>query len=130
MPIGRQVLTGKPVLAAGQRDKPVTIQQRQAGDTATETGFPVDTWTTLASTVWMSRTDLRADENFRTNQVSASSETQWHLAYREDMDPEIVDVPKLRRLVYRGRTYDIVSGTCIGRREGIELITLAATAVS
>jgi hypothetical protein len=41
------------------------------------------------------------------------------------MDPDLLDVPKRRRLVYKGRTYDIVAAGQIGRNEGVELLTLA-----
>lgn len=128
MPIGRSVQVGKPKLAAGQRDKPVTIQQRPATDTADSSGFPdEDNWTTLVSAEWMSRTDMRADERFGGNQLSATVETQWHMGYRADMDPELVDVPKLRRLRFQGRAFDILSATLLSRSEGIELITLVST---
>lgn len=128
MAIARSVLQGKSKLAAGQRDKAVTIQQRPSTDTAETSGYPnEDNWTTLVATAWMSRTDLQADERFGTNQLSAALDTQWHMAYRADMDPELIDVPKLRRLLFRGRAFDILSATLLGSSMGIELITLAST---
>lgn len=124
--LGRQVLTGKPRVAAGQRTRRVTIEQRQASDTAGSSGFPTDTWTTLA-VEYMSRLDVRADERFRASQLSAAMETQWHMGYRDDMDPEIVDVPKMRRLSYAGRSYDIMTAALIGEKQGIELVTLVSS---
>jgi head-tail adaptor len=126
MPIGRSVLTGKPMIAAGQRDKYVTIEQMTE---SAPNGFPVETWTELAQE-WMSRRDLRAYERFAGGQESAFAEAQWQMAYRSDMDPELEDVPKTRRLVYRGRTHDIVTASLIGREHGIELLTLAGSNVA
>lgn len=120
MPIGRQVLQGKPILAAGQRDKYVLIQQATDGTTK----FPTQVWTDLGHE-YMSRKDLRADESFSDNQLSAFGDSQWHLGYRSDMDPDLVDVAKKRRLVYSGRTFDILSASLMDRKQGIELITLA-----
>lgn len=124
--LGRQVLVGKPAHAAGQRRCRVVIQRRPATDAAGDSGFPVETWTTLA-TEFMSRQDVRADERFRSNQLAAAMETQWHMNYRADMDPELVDVSKLRRLSYEGRFYDILAASLIGNRRAIELITIAST---
>lgn len=123
MPIGRTVLEGKPSFAAGQRDRYLTIQQLTEGSGAT--GYPVDTWTTL-SNVWASRVDLTADERYVAGQESGFSQTRWHLEYREDMDPELVDVVKTRRLFYQGRVYDIRTAVPVGHglHRAIELVTL------
>jgi ribosomal protein S5 len=43
------------------------------------------------------------------------------------MDPDLVDVQKERRLVVSGRIFDIRAATTIGRRRGIELVTLAGS---
>lgn len=121
MPTGRIVLTGKPRQASGRRDKLVTIQQ-----SAPPTGgsFPADSWTALAS-AWMNRQDTQADERFAASQESGFVQTTWHMAYREDMDPDLVDVPARRRLLYQSRVYNIRAAATIGRKDGIELLTLA-----
>jgi len=129
MPFSRQVLSGKPRLGAGNRDKFVTIQQAPTTQATGSSGFPIEAWTTLRR-VWMSRADTQANERFSANQPTAASEASWHMPYTADMDPEVVDVPKLRRLLYRGRTYEIISGTLIGREEGIELLTMASSKVA
>lgn len=121
MAVGRQVLQGRPALAAGQRDHSVAIEQRPA--TIAGGGYPVETWTAL-ETVWMSRKDVTADERFAAGQSSAYAGTIWVMAYRADMDPELVDVPKVRRLSYGGRMYDIVAASILGRKNGVELLTL------
>ena len=112
----------------GQRDRAVTIQQLTEGVDAS--GAPTETWTTLVTPVWMRKRDLRQDERFKASQLSAPVETMWEMPYRTDMDPESVDVPKTRRLLYQQRTYDIVGASQIGRREGIELMTLAGSKVA
>lgn len=123
MPIG-----GAIPLEAGERDRPVVIQQRTGS--AGTSGFPVETWSTLVAVCWMHRLDMSARERFTSEQLSASSDTSWEMAYRADMDPELVDVPKERRLVYQGRVYDITTASVIGRKEGIELMTLSKPGVA
>jgi SPP1 family predicted phage head-tail adaptor len=112
----------------GERDRPVTIQQRASS--AAGTGFPVETWTTLISSTWMRKIDLKGQERMQAGQLAARFDTMFEMAYRVDMDPELVDVTTKRRLVYQGRVYDIVAASQIGRREGVELSTLAGGPVS
>lgn len=116
------------LMEPGRRDRPVLIQQRPTADAKDSAGAPSDgPWTTLASLVWMSKEDVSLDERFTANQESAYADSRWEMPYRADMDPDLVDVAKVRRLVYLGRTFDVVAGSVIGRREGIELFTLAKT---
>lgn len=110
-------------LSAGDLDRDVTIEQLT--EAAGTSGFPVDTWTTL-DVVPMSKDDQRGSERFRIAQVSASYDTKWAMQFRDDMDPDLVDVPKKRRLSYRGRKHDITAAVEIGRRDGIMLMTLAS----
>ena len=116
------VLFGRSRVAAGLRDKLVTIQQRTAGVSTSQ--MPIETWTTLATT-YMSRQDSLADEQFRMGAEGTWTQTQWHLPYRADMDPELVDVPKDRRVVWSGTIFNIRAAALMDRRKGIELITLA-----
>lgn len=106
----------------GERDRRVVIQQMT--DSSATSGFPVEAPTTLA-TVWMRMLDVSGLERYTAQQLSGYSVTQWEMGYRSDMDPELVNVVKTRQLLYQGRTYDITAASMIGRREGIELITLA-----
>ncbi|HEX8030276.1 MAG TPA: phage head closure protein [Vicinamibacterales bacterium] len=107
-------------LNAGALDREVTIQQK----TTAASGYPVETWTPLEAGVWMSKQDMRGKERFAAAQVSASYDTRWELQWRDDMDPDAIDVPNLRRLVYRGRVHDITAAMELGRQEGIALFTL------
>jgi SPP1 family predicted phage head-tail adaptor len=113
-------------LTAGELDREVTIQT--LSESVGGSGFPVETWTRLDD-VFMARRDMRGYERFKAGQNAGASETIWTLQYREDMDPELIDVVKKRRLVANGRSYDITAASVIGRGDGIELVTLAATAV-
>ncbi len=110
-------------------DRQVTIQYRRDGTSTSE--FPVDDWdTTRSRSVMMARQerarqDFRGVEKLNDFQVRSVAETRWIMGYREDMDPDLVDVTKDRRLVYQGRVMDITSGEHIGRKERIELTTIA-----
>lgn len=108
-------------LASGVRTRLVTIQQSAAPAGG---GYPKPEWTDLM-TVKMSRTDQRADERFAAGQDSAFTEARWSMRYHPDMDPELVDVPARRRLVYEGRQYNIRGASLLERRLGIEIVTLA-----
>lgn len=108
--------------ASGKRDRLVTIQSMASS--VGGSGFPVETWTDL-STVWAHRMDSRGTERFRADQLSAPFDTRWEVPYSEEWDPELVEVPKARRLVHEGRAHDIVWAEQLGRRQGIALMTLA-----
>lgn len=112
----------------GERDRAVLIQQLAESDGVS--GFPVETWTTLHACVWMRKLELQQKERFVAGQLSSPATCQWELPYLADMDPELVDVTKKRRLVSQGRVYDITSGSQIGRRDGIELLTLTGGRVT
>jgi len=110
-------------IGAGARDRWVTIQARPAGDSH-DSGFPTDEWTDLA-VVAMAREDLEAVEGVRGAQTIAIATTRWELPYRADCDPELVDVPQSRRLLFHGRVYDILSATPIGRHVALAFVTQA-----
>ncbi len=114
----------------GLRTKLVTIQQ--VTDSKGPSGRPVETWTVLCQ-AWMEREDasLRPDmaEHYTTAQQFSRSDVIWRMPYQANMDPEVINVPKRRRLLYGGRVYDIVSATPIGQHAKIELTTMANTAV-
>lgn len=109
---------------AGKRDRFLTVQQRPTTDAVDAAGAPSETWTTLYQG-YFERMPIGGRERFDANQLTAPYDTRWRGHYRADMDRDLVDVPKLRRLVYKSRVYDIVDAQTIGRNEGIELLTLA-----
>lgn len=106
----------------GDRDRRVTIQQMT--EDVDESFTPTETWTPLCR-VWAEKIEVSGLEKFRAQQLSAPYNTRWRIPYRRDMDPELVNVPKSRRLVWQSRNHDIVSATMISRRDGIELETLS-----
>lgn len=111
-------------LEAGKRDRLITIQQ--ATEAEHDSGMPGENWTTLVAGMPASKEDVSGRERFVSAQESARFDTRWVINYRADMDPDLVDVPKTRRVVYSGRAHDITSATQLGRKDGIELMTLAA----
>src|SRR5690606_13780010 len=113
MAVGRSVLTKPPHSASGQRDKRVLIEQATEG--ADASGFPVSEWTPLRY-AQMGRIDVRADEHHTASQESAFVETHWYTVYAADMDPDVIDVTKTRRLNYSGRIYDIRAGVVVGHK--------------
>lgn len=107
---------------AGERDRLVIVQQLTESKGASN--FPVEAWSQL-TTMYLSKQPAGGRERFVADQVSAPYDTRWEGPYRADMDPELVEVEKKRRLVYKGRVHDIVHAAMIGRYEGIELLTQA-----
>lgn len=118
--------------SAGRRNRLVMIQR--GVDSKGGSGYPVTTWSDLG-TAWMSREDVvlrgsTAIERIDVAQVAARSYTEWTLPFQADMDPESVDVPKTRRLVYSGRVYDIVSARIADEEVARRHITLQTVASS
>ena len=109
-------------LTLGAMDRAVEIQQLT--ESAGSSGMPVETWATLYPQAWMSKQEMSGRERFAANQLTAPGTARWVMRYAADMDPDLVNVPKTRRLVYGGSTYDIVSASHLGRKDGIELMTL------
>jgi SPP1 family predicted phage head-tail adaptor len=109
-------------MEAGERDRRITIQ-KYTEVTVGDSGFPAEPWTTLA-TVFARKEDISGRERYIEGQLSAPAMTRWEVHYRADIDPDLVDVPKVRRVLYHGRIHDIVSASTIDRKEGIEFITL------
>ena len=117
-------------LHAGRRDRLVRIEQRSAADAVDGEGAPVDAeWTTLVEHMPVAQSVPQGSERLQQVQLSARYDARWEINYRSDMDPDLVNVPKLRRLVFLGRVHDITAAAVIGRRAGIELFTVAATRV-
>ena len=111
---------------SGRRDKFVTVERRT--DVA-KPGFPTETWTRLRE-IWMERSDAGGDERFIAAQGAdqAAVTATWKLPYAPDMDPDLVDVPATRRLVYSGRTYDIRSAARV-TLDTVVLVTIAGSTV-
>lgn len=116
---------------AGQRDRKITIEQRPAADTLDTEGAPIDgPWTTLVDCMPAAKHDMHGEERMRgDDRIASKFDTRWVINYRLDMDPELLDVPKLRRVKVGDRYHQIVAAAEIGRRQGIEIMTVASTKV-
>lgn len=114
--------------SAGRRDRSITLQKRPAEDTAdANSGEPIDgPWTKLCCEM-ASRQSLTGSERFQRDQVAARMDDEWEIPYRQDMDPELVDVPKCRRLLYQGRLFEIVAAKVTRLGRGICLYTLSSS---
>ena len=108
----------------GARDHLVTIQQLVSS--TGPSGLPIEEWVPLGD-VWMSKSDLTGTERerFVMNQETAPFETTWVMPYRADMDPDEVEVPRTRRLIYKARQFDVIDAAMVGRRESVQLLTRA-----
>lgn len=121
-------MIGGQVVPAGRRTRHVTVQAY--AESRQTTGFPAEAWTDLFTT-YMSREEFGGQaagkrERFVADQQAATAESRWQMPFRPDMDPERIDVPKMRRLVYQGRTYNITAATTVGNRAAVEVLTQAA----
>lgn len=116
-------------MESGERNREVAVQQLT--ETVDTTGAPVESWSTLLPTYWVSRMDVSGRERFVSGQLSSPYTTRWEGPYVDVLDPDIVDVPKTRRILYRGRVYDITDASIITLGDqvftGIEFLTLART---
>lgn len=112
----------------GQMDRLVTIQQATETRDAT-TRAPKTVWATLG-TAFMSVRPARGNERFTADQMSASIENVWSTPHRADMDPYAIDVPKMRRLAYQGRTHEIVRAESDSLNDGLQLYTIASSRVA
>jgi SPP1 family predicted phage head-tail adaptor len=104
---------------AGRREYHILIQQLSEGQA--ESNFPTEEWTKL-TTVWAARSYVTLDEVAKADQLSASTVTEWDIPYSPSMDPDRIDVAKKRRIVYLGKTYDVLSGRVNDRGVGRSII--------
>jgi SPP1 family predicted phage head-tail adaptor len=106
-------------MRAGELDRRITLQTRSTSKSGT-TGSTSEQFTTLA-TVWAQVKDLRGREFAAARQVNAEITTVFRIRWR-------TGVNELGRILYNGRTYDVVAPPAeIGRREGLEIMATAKT---
>lgn len=107
---------------AGRRNLFVRVQYRSDG--ASSSGFPVDDWDEEdEKQIYMNRLTTKGAERLMAMQVQASYDAKWTMAYRTDMDPDLVDLTAERRIVWQGRVHDIVSASLSEDRMEIEILT-------
>lgn len=102
-------------MRAGRLDRMVTLQQRVP--TRNSFNEQIDTWTELA-TVPASALFNRGQERFVAQQAAAEVDVLFTIRWRADITP-------MNRLVFEGRTYNIVSVAELPRRRGLELMATA-----
>ena len=107
-------------VSIGDRDVLVTVEG--AVEETAPTGFVVETFAPLARPVWARREATGGSgEPYSADQLSEREVRIWTLPYRTDLDPDLVDVCKLRRLTYAGKVFDIVAAEVVGRRSQIRV---------
>lgn len=100
---------------AGKLDRRIEIKgATTAQDNA---GQPIPT-TTVVATVWARVEQLRGREPFQGEQFNAQQVTIFTIRYRTGIDATM-------SIVHDGETYGIQSIKEVGRREGLEISTLA-----
>lgn len=112
----------------GLRDRRILVQQLTETAEATS-GAPQETWTPLCQ-MWARRTDAGDTERFTAQQIVAQVQTVWEVNYRADLDPELVDVAKRRRIIANGQIHDIVQAAQAERRDVLLLATIASSRVT
>jgi head-tail adaptor len=110
-----------PVVAHGDRLWQVVIEGMVM--TTGPSGFPIETWEARPPPMWCSRTAGPSTEIMAAGQLVARVIVEWRVAYRPDLDPALVDVPKDRRLIFAGRVFDVLEAETVGRRVQIRLVT-------
>lgn len=103
---------------AGRLDRRIVIQRATtAADSFNE---PVQTWATLA-TVWAMAKPVSDGERQRAGETLADKQYRFTVRWSYDVS----DVDPRDRVVFDGRTFDIIGAKEIGRREFIEITATA-----
>lgn len=107
------------MLAAGDLDRRIRIEQATETQAPDGSGEPETTWATVAE-VWAQKDPLGGRELFTAQQVAAKVDTRFRLRWRNDVRPE-----RMRIVDEDLRLYDIQAVQEIGRRDGLLLLTSA-----
>ena len=101
-------------MRAGSLDRRITIER--ATESRDAFNSIVKAWATL-TTVWASKQETRDTERVASQEVGAEITTRFQIRWSSTVS----DVNPKDRVIFDGRTYDIVGVKEIGRREGLEL---------
>jgi SPP1 family predicted phage head-tail adaptor len=96
---------------AGKLDRRITIQGVSLADDGY--GGQVETWSTVA-TPWAQFLPGGGNEKFASAQVYAETQARFRIRWRAGITPT-------NRVVFDGKTWDVLAVDEIGRREGLEL---------
>lgn len=100
-------------MRAGKLDRRIIIER--ASVTALPSGEPVESWSPIA-TVWAQARPVRGDERFAARQLVGTAVMTFHMRYRADLALTVKD-----RIIYDGKTWDILDIREIGRRVVMEI---------
>lgn len=103
------------MIPSGILDRVIKLQDRASGINAL--GEPSGAWNDTA-TVWANYSPVRGTESFMGNQKYASAEAKFIIRYR-------TGVTARTRIIYDGKTWDILGVEEIGRQEGLAIVAKA-----
>jgi head-tail adaptor len=96
-------------------------------ETIGPSGAPVTLWQPIGN-VLMTREVETVVERALSDQVLARETTTWFMPWTPWMDPDVIDVPKVRRLKFSGRNYDISGAQRDGELgQRIQLLTTTSS---
>lgn len=113
-------------MSAGEATYLVELESLNEAKAAS--GYPGGTWDPLVA-VYAKKVTASGRERFAANQTTSPTSITWEFEYLESMDPDRLNVPKLRRLVYLGRMYDITAAALVGWHRKIRVETLSGGTV-
>lgn len=105
-------------MKAGKLDRRITIQRAMI--TRDDYNEEVSTWADLC-TVWAAYEPVRDGERFRAGERAAELSARFQIRWSS----KVAEVSAEDRLMFQGKVYEITHTKEIGRREGIELTTVA-----
>lgn len=125
-------------MRAGRLDRLITIQRKTV--TQSDSGEPVEVWTTIAArrsaAIW---TPQAGEETFREPHLVARQKLEWLIRYSSD----VAALTPLDRIVYPALSeaspedvpderniYDVVAVHELGRRDGLRIVTARRPDVS
>lgn len=105
--------------SAGKRDRRIRIERATTIQDA-GSGQEVPSWGLLAER-WASWRRASARETLASAEMSAAVSDVFEILWSQ----QVADLSPKDRVIYDGRTYEIVEATEIGRREGIRIAAIA-----
>lgn len=102
---------------AGRLDRRITIEELT--ESRDSVGGVVSTWDPRCL-IWAQKVPITAREKFAPQQLAADADTRFRIRY-----PNFTVSPKRHRVKDGVQTYDIRGVLEVGRREGLDLLTLA-----
>lgn len=117
-------------MRAGRLDRLITIQRKSV--TSSDSGEPVETWTTIIERRAAGYRPLRGEERFTGEQVIGTEQIEFRIRYSSN----VADLSQQDRIVFPAladespedepdtrNIYDVLAVHEIGRREGLLIIT-------